>query len=282
MTTTFNNIKGQDSGNDVFAAYDELLKTLQGTHKPATVGQEEDREEKTTRENKKMVETVLRETPDVLSKTIVDLKLCINDALGNLEEQLVANQKKLLSIRQAIDISNKELAEVHDIRASADSLKNAMLKAQKEKFDAFEDEMKKRRQEFERDMQEKRRHSQQEEQDYLHQRELLREKERFHYEATKRSLEQREHDLKEKGKQLQEDYKEALQKAEQNISEQLRLKFDYEAMIVEKEWEAERSQYQQKIAELEASLAQLESLKYSFNKLTGNANEFDSVLEEVG
>ena len=79
--------------------------------------------------------------------------------------------------------------------------------------------------------------------------------------------------LKERVEQLPEELKRSLEKNEKNITEHLTLKYEYEIKLFHMEIEAERKLHQQTVAALEAKIAHLESLKYSFNKLAFNSME---------
>jgi hypothetical protein len=127
-----------------------------------------------------------------------------------MEEQLIVEFKRLNGVRQAIDIEQKNLRDIHEIRVNADGLA-ALLLAQKEKKEAFEREMEQKRAEFEAEMAQKRqqwkrdqeeferqkkereeqvkRMRQREEEEYAYNLQLQRKKDQDSYEVRKAALE---------------------------------------------------------------------------------------------
>lgn len=215
--------------------------------------------------------------------------------LAELETKIATEQDKLFkaqhtaeATKQDAELCRKELEELYNIRVNADSLA-ALLQAQKEKSSEFEEEMRKRRQAFENEMVQRRRDWQMEEQEYLYQRDIARQKDRNEYEEAKHNFEQLERELKLKHEQLERElvlgYEQRERELKFNLEQrerELTLKCEYEAKLAERalnaervlmkqEMDAERATLKQTITALEAKVAHLESLKYSFNKLSFNA-----------
>jgi hypothetical protein len=189
--------KDADSKNKVFEAYDELLQKLKATTKTPTVIKQE---EKVVEEKKVVVETAARETPDELAKHLISLKKTLNQSLDEIETKLNTEKKKFETLRQAVEIQNKELSDLYEIRPQADTLA-ALVMAYKEKSVSLEQEIKQKRLQWQREqeVQEETRKEyetqtqksrQREEENYIYNRDIFRRKEQEEYEAQKRLNEQ--------------------------------------------------------------------------------------------
>lgn len=283
--TTEASSRESEAKTEVFAAYQELLGKLKSTRKVTRL--DEEKEEIAQREKRQVVESMAKQSPSDVSTALHQLKSLINESLTELETQMVAEQERLVSIRSAITVSNRELEEIYDIRANADTL-SALLMAQKEKAAMFEKEMADQRAALERELKEhktafemeiaqKHKELQQQEKEFIYQRDMTREREQAEHEARKRSLEERQAALDARAKQMEDDFVKSMNMEKQRIEQDMRLKFDYEAKLLEKEMESERKVFNQRIATLESKIEHLESLKYSFNKLSFNSLPVDSI-----
>lgn len=269
------NNRDSETKTEVFAAYQELLGKLKATKKVTRL--DEEKEEIANREKRHVVEVMAQQSPHDVSRLLQELKSLINESLKELEVQLVSEQERLVTLRQAIELSNRELADLYDIRANADSLA-ALLMAQNEKTAIFEEDMKNKQQQLERELKEhkqafeneiaqKRRELQQEEQEFIHQRDMTRERERAEYEARLRHLEEKETALDQRARQMQEDFRLSIEQERRRIEQEMHLKFDYELKLSAQAMDSERKEFHQRIAALDAKIAHYESLKYSFNNL---------------
>ena len=135
----------RNTKNEILEAYNELLKKVK-EQKPADRQAEKEKTEK-----KDIVETAAQNSVEKIVKELAELKLAMAKSLDSVEEQLIGEFKKLNNTRRAIDIEQKNLEDIHEIRAEADSLA-ALLLAQKEKKQAFEAEMEQKREVFEETM----------------------------------------------------------------------------------------------------------------------------------
>jgi chromosome segregation ATPase len=197
-------ITAKSTKNEILEAYNELLARLKEQ-------KTQDRQaERARAEKKEIVETAAQNSEERIVKGLADLKLRMTKALDEMEEQLIAEFKRLNGVRQAIDIEQKNLQEVHEIRATADGLA-ALLLAQREKKEAFERDMEQRRADFEAEMAQKRqqwkreqeeferqkkereeqvkRTREREEEEYTYNLKLQRKKDQDGYEARKAALE---------------------------------------------------------------------------------------------
>jgi hypothetical protein len=96
---------------------------------------------------------------------------------------------------------------------------------------------------------------------------MTRERERAEYEARVRNLEEKEIALDQRARQMQEDFRLSIEQERRRIEQEMHLKFDYELKLSAQAMDAERKEFNQRIAALEAKIAHYESLKYSFNNL---------------
>ncbi len=305
-------ITGKNTKNEILDAYTDLLKKMKETKKLSK------QEEKVREDKKEIVTVAAKQTTNEIVRNLADLKLSLVNSLEDLEQKLLSEQKRLTTLQQAIDIQTKEIADIYEIKVNADTL-TVLLLAQKEKTANFENEMREKRLILDQEMTQKRavwkkeqeefemarkEHETQikkmhkrEEDDYIYNRDLLRQKERHQYEDEKLSLEkelvekrislekefaerkfaitEREEEfrlLKEKAEKFPEELQQAILNTENTITERLSFKFDYETKLAQKEVEGERKLYQQMIAALEAKVSQLESqVKHSAEK-TNQAN----------
>lgn len=131
-------ISTKNTKNEILAAYEDLLAKVknQKSDQPKLV-QEESRK-------KEVIARASENSVDGIVNGIASLKLGLAKDLDKLSEQLIAEYKKLADIQAAIDLEKKNLAELYEVTANADSLA-AMLLAQKEKKAAFEAEMTQRK-----------------------------------------------------------------------------------------------------------------------------------------
>lgn len=139
----------RNTKNEILEAYQTALKKLEESRMP-------DRQaEKVKVEKKEIVETASQNSVERIAKNIVELKLGIAKSLDELEGQLIGESKKLNGICQAVQIETENLQEIHEIRASADSLA-VLLQAQKDKKQQFEGQIALEKSEFDADMEQKR------------------------------------------------------------------------------------------------------------------------------
>ena len=145
--------------NEILEAYNVLLKRVQ-EQKPVNRQAEKEKVEK-----QEIVAAAGQNSVEKIVKGLADLQLAMTRALDDMEGQLLNEFKKLHGIRQAIDIEQKNLEEIHEIRANADSLA-ALLLAQKEQRQVFDTEIEQKRHDFEAEMLLKRQQWKKEQDDY--------------------------------------------------------------------------------------------------------------------
>lgn len=135
-------ISTKNTKNEILAAYDELIKKVQEkkTDEPKKV-QEQQKQET-------VVKNAANLSNEGIVKEISGLKVGLSSALDKLSENFVSEFRKFEELQQAIKIEKQQLDDLYQLSANTDSLA-AMLLAQKEKKEQFEQEMAARKAEFE-------------------------------------------------------------------------------------------------------------------------------------
>ncbi len=124
--------------NEMLAAYNELLKQMESkTEEPKVVQQQLKKQE--------TVKQVSGLSVDSIIKNITDLKMNVTGTLDKLEEQMTITFKEFEKIKEAVNIEKEDLEELYQITANAHTL-SALLAAQKQKQEAFENESEELRQ----------------------------------------------------------------------------------------------------------------------------------------
>jgi hypothetical protein len=242
-------ITAKSTKNEILEAYNALLQRLQ-EQKPVDRQAEKEKVEK-----KAIVEAAAQNSVEKIVKGLADLQLDMTKSLDDMEAQLLSEFKKLHGIRQAIEIEHKNLEEIHDIRANADSLA-ALLLAQKEQKQAFETEMTQKRSDFEAEITQKR---------------LQWKKEQEDHERLKK---EREEEAKKARQREEEEYTYTLQ---------LQRKKDQDAYAVrkealEKELEEKRQALEKAWAEREAALSAREN---ELADLKARVESFPAALDKA-
>lgn len=142
-------ISTKNTKNEILDAYYELLEQVKQNKKITK------QEEKASLEKKAILEKTTGSCADDIVKGLADLKMIINKSFKELEDQLLAENQKLIDLKKAITICNQELEELYEIKVNANTLA-ALILAQKEKSMSFEKTMKERTVNFEQEIQEKR------------------------------------------------------------------------------------------------------------------------------
>ena len=142
-------INNKNTKNEILDAYYELLEQVKQNKKITK------QEEKSSLEKKAILEKTAGSCADDIVKGLADLKMIINKSFKELEDQLLAENQKLIDLKKAITICTQELEELYEIKVNANTLA-ALILAQKEKSMSFEKTMKERTANFEQEIQEKR------------------------------------------------------------------------------------------------------------------------------
>ncbi len=243
----------KNTKNEILSAYEDLLKKVQ---------------EKKTDEPKKVQEQQKQETVvknaatlshEGIVKEISNLKLSLSSALDKLSENFVSEFRKFEELQQAIQFEKQQLEDLYQLSANTDSL-SAMLLAQKEKKEQFEQEMASRKAEldekiktekerFDTEMAEKRNQWEKEQEQYASQaKETQEEKKKI----QAREDEEYQYNLKITRKKEADQYEEKKQKLEKELADK---KAAFEKEFADRET---------KIQEAEAELKELRLKNASF------------------
>jgi len=116
----------KNTKSEILKAYEELLAKVQA--------QKSDQPKQLQEVSRKMevIDKASKNTTEGIISAISSLKLGLAKELDKLNEQLLAEYKKLEDIQTAINLEKKNLEELYEVSANADSLA-AMLLAQKER-----------------------------------------------------------------------------------------------------------------------------------------------------
>ncbi len=129
----------------ILEAYDKLLKSLEEK------SQDNPKEVQQRKEAAKIVESAQKNSEDGIVKEITKIKTSFTESLDKIQDNLTAEYKKLADIQNAIKIEKHHLEDLYGLSSNADSFA-AILLAQKESREKFEDEMKKANEAFTNEM----------------------------------------------------------------------------------------------------------------------------------
>ena len=133
--------------SEILEAYNELLQKVQNQ-----VAEPKKEKEKT--DQKEILKKATSVDVEGIVKGIGELKLSLSASLDKIEDALINELKKLTTLQDAIAIETKTIEDLYKINVNADSL-TALLLAQKEKKENFEQEISSDREAFDTEMKEK-------------------------------------------------------------------------------------------------------------------------------
>ena len=253
-------VNPKSTKNEILAAYDELLKKVQ---------EKKTEEPKKVQERQKQ-ETIVKNAADLsyegIVKEVADLKVNLSSTLDKLGGSFVSEFGKFEELQQAISLEQKNLEDLYQLSANADSL-SVMLLAQKEKKEQFEQEMAARKSELEEKMRV--------------------EKERFETEmAEKRSSWKKEQEAGMlKAKEEADLLKKNRQREEEDFQYNLKITRKKEADLyeekkqkLEKELIEKKSAFEKEFTEREARVKEAET---ELNELRAKAAAFPAELEKA-
>ncbi len=109
----------------ILEAYNKLQKKIEERKNPHP------QEEQVREEEKELLTDVSDFSFETIVKELMDVKLVLNKNLEVLQEDLLAQYKKFVDLRRGVEISKKEVEQIHGVRINANSLA-ALIQAQKE------------------------------------------------------------------------------------------------------------------------------------------------------
>lgn len=289
---------------EVLAAYYDLLDELkQDNQSPPKPKQEE----------KKMIEKSSELSCDGIITSLAETKLKISKNLESLETQLLGEYKKFSDLQKSIEVSKKEIQELHDITYQAETL-SALIETQKrfkeetdreigEAQEAFEKEMIKKKAAWEEEKVATAKEKAREEETYSYELALRRKKDNDLYEERKQQLEKeldektkettqsleiRESKIAEKEKELEslreqvsqfpERLQEAVDKTKLETEEAVKRQYQFEMQISQKELEGEKRLYEQRV---ESFLEKIKEQENLIKTLTARVDQSGKQVQDI-
>lgn len=234
---------------EILEAYESLLQKVQTA--------KSDDPKKMMEENKKKetLEKVSGLGDDKIEKEIVSLKGEMNRSLDNILKNMTDEFRKLEEIRAAINIEKKSLEDLYALSANTDSLA-AMLLAQKEKKESFENEMKEKEEAFRN--------------------EIATRNAQWEAEKNRQKIAEKEYadELLKKRKREEEEYQYNLKISRQKEQDE----YSSRKAALEKELMEKKAAFEQEIAKREETLKNAEA---ELAELRKNNAEFPAKLEKA-
>lgn len=300
-------ISPKSTKSELFVAYSELLNKVQ------TQKNIEPKLVKEVLEKKEIVKVASETNQDSIVKNIAELKLHIIKSLDNIEELTTKEYKKLIQIQEACKIESKNLEELYQIKANADSL-NALLLAQKDKKQLFDEDISQRKtqwikdqEDYEKNLKEtetlQKKQRDRNEEEYTYTLKLTRKKEQDAYNEKSAKLEKeleekryafedefsiREQNIISKEQMLAElnlkvenfptELEKTIKLTEKNITEKLQSQNNFEKQLLSKDTESDKKLKEQIISSLELKIKEQEKL---IAELTKKADTSSNQVKEI-
>ncbi len=248
QTVTTKNTK-----NQILEAYNNLLKKVQSQKS------EEPKKEQEQKQKEDLSNKAKSLSNEGIIKEVSGLKVGISSALDKLADQFITEYKKFEELQKAISIEKQNLEDLYQLSASTDSLA-AMLMAQKEQREKFEEEMEQRRQELTEKINTEKAN---------HEAEMQEKRERWKKELAERTAAEKEEAtrLKKEREREEEEYKYNLKinrKKEADIYEDKKQKLEKELTDKKAAFEKDFQDRKIKIEEAEAELDELRKKNAAF------------------
>ncbi len=228
--------------NEILDAYEDLLKKVQSTKEESPQKRQEVKVQEQT------VTKAIGFSYESIVKGVSELKMNLSSSLDKIEDMMIEKQKQLSLLQEAIEIQQKNLQELYQINACADSLA-ALMAAQREQKSRFEEEIVFKRETFDKEVAEKK---------------LVWQKEQTMFEQTKK--EQAEQ-LKNERKREEEEYTYNLKisrKKETDLYQEQKQKLDKELSDKKLIFENEIKQREAQVASAEKELEGLRQMNAEF------------------
>ncbi|MFU7502953.1 MAG: hypothetical protein ACE1S7_06070 [Candidatus Tisiphia sp.] len=142
---TIPEVSVKSTKEQILAVYNDALAKLneKQLNSPQDQKKQQENQELVSKASDNSSDNILSELSSLKSKTIKQI--------DHLSEQLLSEFEKLANLREAIILERKHLQELYQINENANSL-SALLQAQVEQKEYFEQEMKQKKQDFEQEM----------------------------------------------------------------------------------------------------------------------------------
>lgn len=317
MTDTIE-ISAKSTKNEILDAYHDVLREIKELKKQSKqeLKKEQDKQEIIKKSSENTIDQIVTDLSSLklaIAKSLEDLENQLLNEHRKLVHlnQAIAFQDHELEELYEIKVNADTLAAL----LQAQKLKKETFENDiTEQRSAFEQEMSQKRAVWKREQEEitnawkeqevlQKKAKQREEEDYIYKRDLERQKERDQYLTQKQQLEkelvdkklmfekefaeresiivakeQELENLKIKAEEFPKKLQEAINDTEKTVTERLKLKYDYEAKLSQKEVEGERKLHQQMIAALENKITQQDQ---QIKALTEKANHAGTQVQEI-
>ena len=300
-------ISTKNTKSEIIQAYDELLKKVREKSSDNLKAKKEKEEKRET------VKHASGNSHEKIVKNIADLKLSVTSILDGIEGDMIGKFKGLNQLEAAIQIENRRLEELYDIKVNADTLA-ALLMAQKEKKLDFEMEMDAHKKEWENEQREKEAIAKEEskriemlgnrkEEEYEYNLKLARKKENDAYQEKKAVMEKElaerkaavEKELSESKERINAQEREftemrskvegmakeienAVKEAEKAVTETLETKHKHSSDVLKVEIEGERKLNKQLVDSLEKKIKEQDAM---IRHLTEKADIAGGQVKEI-
>jgi len=292
---------------DILNAYRELLAKVREKK------QTHPKVESKKKENKDIIDKAASLSGEKIITSVADLKLELGKNLDVLEERMLVEHKKFSSLQTAVQIENQHLEAIYGIKSNADSL-SALLLAQKEKKEHFENEIEAmqnnwelEQETYEKEQAEKQKEEskarKREEEEYQYKLKLKRERETDAYEQKKKALEQElifkkadfEKSIAEREKSLTESEQElndlrqqvdefpdklakSVEEAKIEVQNQLEMGYNHKIQLTESQNSGERKLLDQTINSLRAKIKEQEAM---IDQITSKNNAVGNQVQQI-
>lgn len=244
MASRIKPVSEKNTKSEILQAYEELMGELSSEAeftKPEIEGQE-------------IIKTASMQTTEKTINDLAKLKVSLNQTVDNLTDNLVSEADKLVSLKKAVEISQKDLETNFQIKSKAEMLKK-LFESHSEKQTGLEKEMDSKHKEWEEEQkiyeENLKRKRQRDEEEYKYQADLENRRWEQKLEEEKQTYQQKLAELEELKKQIglfpQEKEKAIAQAVEKALAESRK------QAEVDKSFAQQKAENTLKIAELKIS-----------------------------
>ncbi len=270
------NISMANTKKEMLAAYQALVDKYEQERQ-----QEQKPEDKIKERNQ---QKVVKEADELsatgVTKRIGELKSEVNNLITSLSDKLDGELQRYEQIKQAVAVQQQELEEIYDIQKQASSL-SALIEAQRQRRQSFEQEMEEKREALEDEIRttrerweaEKQKHQAEiKERDAKETKERERQKEEYQYKFNREKQQARDTFEDEKRKQERE-LQLKREQAEKDLKER-------ESVIAEREKAVDDLEKRIEALEAEKKSDVDEAVKETTDRLTSEANSRENLMKQ--
>lgn len=245
-------VSEKNTKSEILQAYEELMGELSGEAeftKPEIEAQE-------------IVKTASMQTTEKTINDLAKLKISLNQTVDSLTDNLVSEADKLVSLRKAVEISQKDLETNFQIKSKAEMLKK-LFESHSEKQAGLEKEMDSKHKEWEEEQKSYeeglKRNRQRDEEEYKYQADLENRRWEQKLEGEKQAYQQKLSELEDVKKQISQfpqEKEKAVSEATAKTLQEARKQFETEKSFTKQESETSLKISGLKISQLESSVKQ--------------------------